>query len=295
MKKDINMIEVRPFLKWAGGKSKMISVINSNLPVDFERYDTYIEPFIGGGAILFWILKTFPNIRRGVINDINKDLTDAYLTIKNSVIELIYELEIIQEKYLISNNKSNFYYSIREEFNKRNNNMITQTSYLIFLNKTCFNGLFRVNSKNQFNVPFGRYKNPNICDNENILNVHEILQRVTILNGDYVKTFELINDKTLYYFDPPYKPISKTSSFNSYSNVKFDDSEQIRLKEFCDRLNISGIKWMLSNSDVSVYEDNDFFIKLYENYNIDKVLMSRNINSNDEKRGLISELFIKNF
>lgn len=289
-------LNVKPFLKWAGGKTKLIQKILEHLPVNFNEIERYIEPFVGGGALLFYILKTYPNIKNAVINDVNKDLTDGYNIIKNNPNELINELKFLENDYLLSNDKSSFFYDIRNKFNKRDNNELIQTSYLICLNKTCFNGLFRVNSKNEFNVPFGKYPNPKICDDKNIIEVNKILQKVTILNGDYSKTFDYANKQTFFYFDPPYKPISKSSSFNSYSKDSFNDDEQIRLKEFCDKLNENDIQWVLSNSDVKNNNvNNNFFDDLYEKYNINRVSMKRSINSDASKRGEIFELLIKNY
>jgi len=294
MKED-NTYEGKPFLKWAGGKTKLIKDIQSSLPENFSDFNTYIEPFVGGGALLFWILKTYPNIKRAIVNDINKDLTDAYNIVKHRPKELIEELKILNNRYL-NEDKSSLFYEIRKKFNSRNNNDLIQTSYLIFLNKTCFNGLFRVNSKNEFNVPFAKMENPKICDEKNIIDVSNVLQNVVILNGDYTKTIDYANEHSFFYFDPPYKPISKSSSFNSYSVDSFDDSEQNRLKEFCDRLNNKRIKWILSNSDVkNINPEDNFFDELYKNYNINRVLMKRTINSNASKRGGIFELLIKNY
>lgn len=165
---------VKPFLKWAGGKTKLIPKIIENLPKNFNEIEQYVEPFVGGGALLFSMLKTFPNIKKAIINDINKDLTDAYNIIKNNPYELIEKLEILEKNYLSSVDKSSFFYDIRTKFNNRNNDELIQTSYLICLNKTCFNGLFRVNSKNEFNVPFGKYPNPKAKTKNQILSLFPI-------------------------------------------------------------------------------------------------------------------------
>ena len=289
-------VDSKPFLKWAGGKTKLIPEILKNLPNNFENIDTYIEPYVGGGALLFWMLKTYPNIKKAIINDINKDLTDSYNIIKYKPKEIIEELKTLNEGYLSSVDKSLFFYDIRKKFNSRTNDDLIQTSYLIFLNKTCFNGLFRVNSKNEFNVPFAKLETPKICDEKNIMDVSEVLQKVTILNGDYTKTFDYADESSFFYFDPPYKPISKSASFNAYSTDAFGDNEQNRLKEFCDKLNDNGINWILSNSDVkNINPEDNFFDDLYKDYNINRVLMKRMINSNASKRGGIFELLIKNY
>ena len=259
----------------------------------------YVEPFVGSGAVLFWILSNY-NISKGVINDINSDLTNCYRAIQNNVDELIRVLFDLEKRYNAfndENERKSFYLSIRNSFNLRNADTILHSAYLIFLNRTCFNGLYRVNSKNEFNVPFGKYKNPTICDSKNLNNVSKHLENVVILNGDYTNTLnEIENNRCFFYFDPPYKPISKTSSFNSYAHNEFNDKEQLRLKNFCDELNERNIPWLLSNSDVKNFDPSDeFFDDLYNDYNIERVKAKRAINSNSEKRGEISELLIKNY
>ena len=291
-----NKTLAKPFLKWAGGKTQLLFEIESNLPEDIKtKQYTFIEPFIGGGSVMFWILNKYPNIKNAIINDINTDLTDCYITIKNNVNELIDILNKWEKEYHKLNTRKEYYYQKRELFNLRSSNQITQSALLIFLNKTCFNGLYRVNRKNEFNVPIGSYKTPNICNTVNLIAVSKILQRVTILNSDYTETIKYVSENTLFYFDPPYKPLSNTSSFNSYSKDKFDDKEQIRLKEFCDKLDKEKYKWILSNSDVNGQEfKNDFFDKLYSEFNINRVNAKRSINADANKRGKLTELLIKN-
>ncbi len=291
----------KPFLKWAGGKTQLIDIIFQNLPSN--NIGTFIEPFIGSGAVAFRMLSLYPEIKV-IINDINSDLINVYRVIKDNVSELITELKLLEKEYISKDIecKKEFFYEIRNEYNKRDNFYkkisIKNASYFIFLNKTCFNGLYRVNSKNGFNVPFGKYSNPCIC-NENLLNIDcELLQRAIILNGDYSLTFDYtsLDGDTLFYFDPPYKPISATSSFNSYSADIFDDSQQIRLKDFCDKLSSNNIKFILSNSDPkSVDIQNNFFDELYSNYKIQRVNAKRNINSKGNGRGEIKELLICNY
>jgi DNA adenine methylase len=289
----------KPFLKWAGGKSKLIPEIINILPKDFGIYNTYVEPFLGSGALLFWILQSYPNIEKAIINDINEDLINSYKTIRDNPDSLLNKLNVLQKNYKDCKkleDKSNMFYDIRKKFNMGTDDIMEKTSYLIFLNKTCFNGLFRVNSKNEFNVPFNKNENPTICDEENIINVSKLLKNVEILNVDYSKTIEYIKEKTLFYFDPPYKPLSKTASFNSYSKDVFNDDEQKRLKEFCDMLSTNKIKWILSNSDLkNVEPNNNFFDDLYVDYNIRRVSMKRQINSNASKRGDVFELLINNY
>lgn len=289
----------KPFLKWAGGKSQLISEIKKGIPYNENDSFTYIEPFVGSGAVLFWILTNYPNIESAIINDVNTDLTDCYKTIKTNVEDLISILFEFENEYNSLENGSEkrklAYYEKRELFNKRTLSKIEQSALFIFLNRTCFNGLYRVNRKNGFNVPQGNYKKPQICNADNLLAVSKVLQKVEIINGDFAETIEFTNDNSFFYFDPPYKPLSETSSFNSYSKDSFDDNEQIRLKEFCDKLNSLGYSWVLSNSDVKgTNSQDDFFDDLFEQYEIKRVLASRRINANAKKRGELTELLITN-
>lgn len=290
----------KPFLKWAGGKTQLISEIASVIPDKFKEGEfTYIEPFVGSGAILFWILNEYPNIERAVINDINKDLTDTYLTIKNHPEKLINILKVFEDEYhAISEElelKKEYYYKKRSEFNARKEDIITHSAIFIFLNRTCFNGLYRVNRKNEFNVPIGSYKKPTICDAGNILAVSKALQKVEILNSDFEDTLKHAEGNTLFYFDPPYKPLSETSSFNSYTKDEFNDNEQIRLKDFCKQIDLFGYDWILSNSDVKGKDPNDmFFDDLYSDFKIERVEATRMINANPDKRGKLNELLITN-
>lgn len=296
------MIEksAKPFLKWAGGKTQLIDQIKEQLPNNIQTENfTYIEPFVGSGAVLFWMLEQFPNLERAIINDINTDLTNCYETIKNDVENLIIILaEWQNEFYKIADNqeqKKEYYYEKRTLFNIRNSDQTTQSALFIFLNRTCFNGLFRVNRRNEFNVPIGSYKKPLICNPKNLLAVSEVLQRVDILNGDYAETIQHATENTFFYFDPPYKPLNETSSFNSYAKDEFNDAEQIRLKEFCDTLNDQNHQWILSNSDVKGKDpNNNFFDDLFANFNIMRVNARRSINANPAKRGQLTELLITN-
>ena len=278
----------------------MIEQIKEQLPNNIETNKfTYIEPFVGSGAVLFWMLEQYPNLERAIINDINQDLTNSYLTIKHNVQELIQILKEWEVEYHnIAENqevKKEYYYEKRSLFNTRNSDQTTQSALFIFLNRTCFNGLYRVNRKNEFNVPIGSYKTPQICNEENLLAVAEVLQKVEILNGDFSETLNYADNNTFFYFDPPYKPLSDTSSFNSYAKDEFDDKEQIRLKEFCDTLNEQGHQWILSNSDVKGKDpNNNFFDDLFANFNIMRVNARRSINANPSKRGELTELLIKN-
>jgi DNA adenine methylase len=290
----------KPFLKWAGGKTQLIEVIEQQLPTSIiDQPFTYVEPFVGSGAVLFWMIEQFPLMERAVINDINNDLTNCYKSIKKNVEALISMLSDWQEKYNSFEGdiekKKIFYYQKRALFNTRKSNKTTQCGLFIFLNKTCYNGLYRVNKKNEYNVPIGSYKKPVFCNPKKLRAISSALQKVTILNGDYSKTLKLAGKNSFFYFDPPYKPLNTTSRFNSYAKAVFNDLEQIRLRDFCNKLNDNNHKWMLSNSDIKNIDPKDnFFDDLYANYSITRVNAIRKINSKGGKRGKITELLINN-
>lgn len=293
--------KAKPFLKWAGGKTQLLPTIDSFLPDTFREEDevTYIEPFVGGGAMLFYMLQKYPNIRRAIINDINSHLIKTYEVIKNQPSALIENLSLLQNQFKTLRDfelQKEFYLEIRDNFNKGELTDVEEASYMIFLNRTCFNGLYRENSKGGFNVPFGRYTNPTICDKDVILADSEVLQKVEILNGDFSNTAEFIQGYTFFYFDPPYRPLDATSNFNSYVKESFNDKEQIRLKDFYSELSKQGCYAMLSNSDCKGRNAEDvFFDRLYEDYFIERVYAKRCINSNADKRGELTELLIRNY
>lgn len=290
----------KPFLKWAGGKTQLINDIERILPKKiYNNTFTYIEPFVGSGAVLFWMLNNFPKLEKVVINDINQDLINTYKIIASRPQELISILEIFQHEFHAlegnEDNKKVYYYQKRDLYNTRKQESSEQAALFIFLNRTCFNGLYRVNRKNEYNVPMGGYKRPTICDKENIWIVSDALQKVEILCGDFEETLHLATPNSLFYFDPPYKPLSETSSFNSYAKDIFNDQEQIRLRDFCAKLDTLNHTWILSNSDVKSEDNSDnFFDNLYANFSIQRVDARRNINANSEKRGLLKELLITN-
>lgn len=293
-------VELKPFVKWVGGKSQLIDELEKMLPTDGEKVLTkYCEPMVGGGALFFNILSKY-DFEELYISDINPELINAYQVIKNNVDRLIERLHEMQMLFLPmdENGRKYYYYSIRDKFNAialSEQTAIEKAAYFIFLNKTCFNGLYRVNRKGQFNVPMGAYKNPTICDEENLRNIHEALQNVTIVCGDYSLSKEFIDKNTFVYLDPPYRPISETSAFTSYNADVFDDAEQIRLAHFIDEINATGTKIVLSNSDPQNINPSDrFFEELYEAYSIDRVEATRMINSKSEGRGKIHELIIHN-
>lgn len=275
----------KPFIKWVGGKGQLVSEIERMLP---ERKltsaaTTYVEPFIGGGAVLFHILTRFPSLKKAVINDINPDLTKSYKTIRDRVEELISMLGEIQNAYFslkTEAERKSYYLRNRDCYNTKKLGAVENTALFIFLNRTCFNGLHRVNSKGLFNVPFGRYTNPKICDAPTLRADSELLQKVEILTGDFEQTLSHASPDNLFYLDPPYKPLSQTSSFNSYAKDGFGDDEQIRLKQFCDKLDAANVFWVLSNSDVRSNDpENLFFDDLYSSYQINRVFASRMVNA----------------
>lgn len=291
--------QARPFIKWVGGKTQLLEEVRKSLPRDFatRQHLTYVEPFIGGGAVMFWILQAYPNIEHAVINDINEELICTYRIIKEDVEELIAHLTRLQEEYLpkSADERKAYYLEKRASFNKKEKTDVETASLFIFLNRTCFNGLYRVNAKGEFNVPHGKYTNPRICDSENLRACSEVLQKVEILCGDFADTGRYAGPDTLYYFDPPYKPITETSSFTSYSKDGFDDDEQIRLRDFCDLISKEKALFVASNSDPkNVNPKENFFDNLYNRFIIKRVSASRMINSDASGRGAVSELMISN-
>jgi DNA adenine methylase len=300
--------KARPFLKWAGGKGQLLGQIGRHLPPGMEegRLAKYAEPFIGGGAVFFLIANDF-DVREFFISDMNEDLVLAYRTVQQQVENLIERLEEIKRQYLQLDRvrRQEYFYEARRSFNQRRASSLCSASAqdealhvarLIFLNRTCFNGLYRVNSRGDFNVPFGNYRNPRICDEENLRSVSRSLQNAEIHFGDFTACKRFVDEKTFVYLDPPYRPISKTASFNSFYKFPFDDDEQRRLALFYQELGCAGAKLMLSNSDPRNENPQDsFFEELYAGFSIHKVLASRRINSNGAKRGPITELLITNY
>nr|WP_314698925.1 DNA adenine methylase [uncultured Prevotella sp.] len=295
------MYKAKPFIKWVGGKTQLIGQLEAELPADFDNWEntTYIEPFVGGGAMLFYMLQRYPCIQHAIINDINTDLCTCYQTVKNEpelLIEALYDIENTYHNLKTEEERKLFFLNVRERYNKKDLDAVENTTLFFFLNRTCFNGLYRVNKKGLFNVPFGKYVNPTICDPNTIRRDSELLQRVEILNGDFEVTFDYAHDNTLFYFDPPYRPLSNTSSFNDYTKDDFNDNAQIRLKEYCDKIHRAGHKFMLSNSDCKGRNKEDnFFDNLYSSYQIERLVASRSINSNPHKRGKLTEILVHNY
>lgn len=297
--KRLDTYPARPFIKWVGGKTQLLDDIKKTLPRDLSRRDemTYVEPFVGGGAVLFWILQEYPNITRAVINDINAELICTYRVIKYDVENLILKLSRLQNEYLPLNevDRKKYFLAQRERFNERDTSEVEIAALFIFLNRTCFNGLYRVNSKGKFNVPHGRYANPKICDEETLRADSAVLQRVEILCGDFAQTGKYAHDNVLFYFDPPYRPLTDTSAFTSYAKEGFDDAEQIRLRDFCDIIAKQKSLFVASNSDpLNVDNEDDFFDHLYKMFSIKRVSAARMINSKGNGRGAISEIMISN-
>ena len=300
---DYKKIKARPFLKWAGGKGQLLTEIAEYYPFEKGNINRYVEPFVGGGAVLFDILSKY-KLEYVCINDINVDLINTYRTIQRDTDKLIDILENMQEKFLAldTEERKKFFLEQRERYNflkirnTNNDNNCEKAGLLIFLNKTCFNGLYRVNKKGLFNVPVGSYKKPLICDEENLRTIAKLLQNTEITCGDYTKIADRIDDKTFVYIDPPYRPLNNTSSFTAYTANAFDDDEQIRLSKFVQLISEKGARILESNSDPKNNNSNDdFFDKIYISYNIKRVSATRMINSKSSGRGKISELLISNF
>jgi DNA adenine methylase len=285
----------KPFLKWAGGKSQLLDEIEQRLPYGLSsgEINTYVEPFVGGGAVFFYIAQNYPFIKRFYLLDINQDLVNCYNAVKTNVESVINDLKTLESKFLAKKNSSrkDFYYQIRTEFNTDRS-----PAKLIFLNKTCYNGLYRVNRNNEFNVPFGGYENPTICDEANLEAASTILKNVDIIAADFEESERHTNKNCFVYLDPPYRPISPTSSFTSYAKDDFTEKDQIRLAEFCRSLHDRGAKFLLSNSDPKNENPNDhFFEKQYKGFTIERVKATRAINCKASGRGEIDELIITNY
>ena len=244
-------MKAKPFVKWVGGKTQLIDQLEALLPADFDKWEnvTYIEPFVGGGAMLFYMLQTHSNIKSAIINDINQDLTTCYKVVKDLPHELVESLKDIQKEYYslqTEESRKQFYLKMRDEFNTKALDPIRNTTLFFFLNRTCFNGLYRVNKSGLFNVPFGRYETPMICDPHTIYADSALLKNVKILTGDYQQSLAYARGNTFFYFDPPYRPLNNTNSFNDYTKEAFNDLAQRRLKEFCDKVEAAGYMYIFN-------------------------------------------------
>jgi len=291
----------RPFVKWAGGKAQSLDVLKANLPEGMGKTITkYAEPFVGGGALLFALLNEY-TFAQVYISDNNKELINVFTSVKENCEGLLQALTVLQEEYekLDTEGQQAYYYQQRERFNEyvlSAENAIIKASLFIFLNKTCFNGLYRVNQSGKFNVPSGKYKNPLICDRENLENISKKLQNVIIRSCDYRDVEHFADASTFVYFDPPYRPLNGTSAFTLYTEKQFDDTDQKELANFYKKLSAKGVKMLLSNSDPhNVNFDDNFFDDLYADFNIQRITAMRMINSKAEKRGDVTELLIKNY
>lgn len=295
---------IKPFVKWAGGKTQLLQTLHENFNYNCQKY---IETFVGGGALFFSLLNMIEktNIEKIIINDINKKLMITYSTIRDNVDLLIKELILLENKY---NNlssleaKEELYYLIRKEFNQNSKDYINTSRNFIFLNKTDFNGLYRENSKGDFNVPFGKREKVNLLEEENLLEISRKLnvrkngeRIIEIKNMDYNDLIDKIDKNTMIYLDPPYRPITK-NGFTSYNKSNFNDDNQVELLKFCNKITELKACFMLSNSDPHNLDINDnFFDTLYKEYNIQRVQARRNINSSGTGRGNVTELLIKNY
>lgn len=298
------MIVPKPFVKWAGGKGNLIQKLEALLPANFDDLQdvTYIEPFVGGGAMLFHMIRHHKCIRKAVINDINQDLIRCYQLITKTPQVLIEHLREIENNYysVSASARKELYYAYRARYNSENIPPDERAALFIFLNHTCFNGLFRVNSAGRFNVPYGRYKKPIICNEELIMSDHRLLSSIELLirqPGDYKFVRQNLSKKNLnfIYLDPPYRPLSITSSFKGYSNSPFGDKQQEELKSFCDRLSNQNCLIMQSNSDSKTEDGKSYFDALYDGYDIQRISTLRFINANPEKRVKLTEVVIRNY
>lgn len=269
--------ETYPIVKWVGGKRQLMFELLKNMP---ENYNRYFEPFIGGGALFFELQP-----QNGYISDMNEELINLYSVVRDDVYNLIDDLN----KHKVS---KEYFLKIRnldrtEKYNKLSD--IQKASRFIYLNRTCFNGLYRVNSQGQFNVPFGNYKNPKIVDAENLINCSKLLKNTEICCADFSGILNKVQKGDFVYFDPPYVPLNETSSFTSYTKDGFDIDMQFKLRDVCDELDNKGVMFMLSNSDTKLVNE------LYSNYEIKKVFASRAINANGNGRGKITEVLVRNY
>ncbi len=301
---NMKTVKAKPILKWAGGKTQLIPQIECYLPQKLKsrEINRYIEPFVGGGAVFFNLINKY-YLSDAILIDNNPELIILYHVIKQDVFALLDELEKIYNKYITASNKKDYYYKIRNEYNSFDKTIlvskikikefIRRAALTIFLNKTCFNGLYRVNKNGKFNVPMGDYINPQIFDKEMLINVSAAFQKAIIIHGDFESAKQYITPNSFIYYDPPYRPVSKTSAFISYTSHDFDDQSQKRVKNFFDEAHSKGALQMLSNSDPTNYSDDLFFDELYKDYNIYRIYAKRYIRTKGTQN--IRELLITNY
>jgi len=305
----ITFPKAKPFLKWAGGKSQLIDALEERLPqsiLNSRTIEVYVEPFVGGGAFFFYLKSNYV-IKKAYLFDINKDLIVAYKVVQVYPHALIERLLSIEKEYLSlsEDEQRKLFYEIRDLYNSQkkefdfsnlSEDWVSRAAYMIFLNRTCYNGLYRLNRNGEFNVPYGKYKNPKICDKENILEVSKALQNTEIICADFEESQRYISKGALVYLDPPYRPLSKTSNFTNYTEDGFSEEDQIRLANYFREVHKRGAYILLSNSDPKNFDPNDdFFEVLYEGFVIERVPARRYINSNARGRGSIMELIIRNY
>ena len=300
--------EARPFLKWAGGKKQLLPAIEEYLPARLKegKIDIYFEPFVGAGAVYFYVAHNY-KIKNAYLFDINEELVLTYQVVKNSVEQLIAMLEKMQTEFLDLNQdgRKSYYYQLREMYNQNKKSIdfgsfhpswIARAAHTIFLNRTCFNGLYRVNRAGHFNVPMGSYKNPSIYSEQNLEAVSSVLKNAVIRKADFESIRPHVNSNSFIYYDPPYRPLSETSYFTSYSTNGFNDDEQRRLAGFFKEMHKKGAKQLLSNSDPkNINPGDDFFDSLYADFNTHRVQATRMINASGKGRGPINELLISNY
>lgn len=288
---------IKPFIKWAGGKSQLLDIIREKYP---KQINKYCELFVGGGAVLLDILANY-SPKEVMINDINPELTNVYTQIRDNVSEVITILAKMHEEFWNrdTDERKKYYLNARTRFNeliRADVQTVEKAALFIFLNKTCFNGLYRVNSKGLYNVPMGSYKKPPICDEKNLRLVSKLIENVKINCGDYSQCEEFIDENTFVYIDPPYRPLNETSSFNSYAKAEFGDEQQIELGRFIEKISDKGACIVASNSDPkNTAEYDNFFDEIYHGFVINRIKATRMINSKGSGRGSISELLICNY
>ena len=297
-----------PFLKWAGGKTQLLRELGKRLPAEMNdgEITNYVEPFVGGGAMFFYLSQRF-FFNHSSIFDANEELILTWRVIKKSTKKLVHELELLESAYVSKSNedRERLYYQVRDSFNKKKPEInfrsyevewVTRAAQSIFLNRTCYNGLFRMNRMGEFNVPFGRYKSPRILNKDNLHDVASLLKTTRIIQGDFTRCKKFVDTTTFVYLDPPYRPLNDTSSFTSYAKDGFSDTDQRRLAKFFWELDKKGARIMLSNSDPrNEKPDDSFFDELYADYTIERVPAKRSINCNGARRGEINELIITNY
>ena len=278
------VVEPKPFVKWAGGKRQLLAELEKNFP---KQFGTYFEPFLGGGAVLFDLLAKKPNLKCSV-SDLNSDLVLAYVTIRDKLGRLIESLENHSKNY--HKDSTDYYYEVRKQEPKT---QIEKVSRLLFLNKTCFNGLYRVNSKGKFNVPLGRYTNPNIVNRENLITASKFLQseKIKISCRDFESILKDAKKGDFVYFDPPYQPVSDTANFTSYTHRDFTEDDLQRLADLANQLNSKGVHVLLSNSNTKIVK------KMFSSkkWKVKEIAVNRAINSNSQKRTGHKEILIKNY